>query len=676
MNRILIFAGTTEGRKLSECLSEAGIYHTVCVATEYGETVLRESRYADIHTGRMDADGIRDFIISGGYIAVVDATHPYAKIVTDNIKSAMEGMDIPYIRLRRSISSVGQGDAAVRIFESADECAAALKDTEGNILLTTGSKELGVFAGDETLKERLYVRVLPGLESLRLCDENGITGRHVLALQGPFTTEMNMAMIGQYDINILVTKISGSNGGYEEKVMAAKNKGISVYAIGCPVEETGYTFNETLETLSKICDREIGKAQKPGIILAGVGMGSHLSMTEEVREAVCSADILLGAERMIAGFTPRIEKKPYYDKDRIIPYIKEMLNEHDDINNIVILFSGDTGFYSGAAGLYDGLLKETESGALKADIKILPGISSVSYLSAKTGISYDDGLILSIHGKEVSNLLKKIKENKKTFLLLSGVKDINRLGSLLSEGDLKGVKVIAGYRLSYDDEKIMTLSPAECMGLTGDGLYTAVILNDSALKPSASHGMPDSAFIRDKVPMTKEEIREISICKLNLKTDSVLYDIGSGTGSIAIEAASLSDDIKVYAIEKKDEAVKLINANKNKSGVDNIEIIKGTAPECLGGLSVPTHAFIGGSSGNLKDILNCLKELNPRMRVVINAISIETVCEIKEVMNLYDICNDELVQVQVSRADKIGSYNLMKAENPVWIFSFDFGDDK
>ena len=176
--------------------------------------------------------------------------------------------------------------------------------------------------------------------------------------------------------------------------------------------------------------------------------------------------------------------------------------------------------------------------------------------------------------------------------------------------------------------------------------------------------------------MTKEEIREISICKLNLKTDSVLYDIGSGTGSIAIEAASLSDDIKVYAIEKKDEAVKLINANKDKSGLDNIEIINGTAPECLGGLSVPTHAFIGGSSGNLKDILNCLKELNPRMRVVINAISIETVCEIKEVMNLYDICNDELVQVQVSRADKIGNYNLMKAENPVWIFSFDFGDDK
>ena len=676
MDKILIFAGTTEGRKLSECLSKSTIYHTVSVATEYGETVLNESPYADVHMGRMDTDEMRDFIKSGDYLAVVDATHPYAKVVTENIKSAMEGMDIPYIRLGRDVSSKSEDADFIHIFKSSSECATALKNTEGNILLTTGSKELDIFASDDSLRERLYVRVLPGMESLELCNKNGITGRHILALQGPFTEEMNAAMISQYDINIIVTKMSGSNGGYEEKIMAAKNKSISVYAIGCPEEEAGYTFAETVRALEDICHKEINVSCVPDIILAGVGMGSSLSMTEEVSRAIHSADILLGADRMISGFTPRIEKKPYYEKDKVIPYIKDILKNRNDINNIVILFSGDTGFFSGAGKLYDALISETVSGTIKGNVRILPGISSVSYLSAKTGINYDDARILSIHGKDVSNLFKKIKENKKTFLLLSGVKDINRLGELLINSQLEDVKVIAGYRLSYDDEKIITLTPSECMTLTDDGLYTCIIINDNTVPAPACHGLPDSAFTRDKVPMTKEEIREISICKLRLNKDSVLYDIGSGTGSIAIEAASLSDDIKVYAIEKKDEAVNLIEANKNKFGLDNIEIIKGIAPECMAGLPVPTHAFIGGSSGNLKDILNSLKSLNPEIRIVINAISIETVCEIKEVMNLYDICNDELVQVQVSRADKIGSYNLMKAENPVWIFSFDFGDDK
>lgn len=172
--------------------------------------------------------------------------------------------------------------------------------------------------------------------------------------------------------------------------------------------------------------------------------------------------------------------------------------------------------------------------------------------------------------------------------------------------------------------------------------------------------------------MTKEEIRHVSICKLHLKSDSVLYDVGSGTGSIAVEVASLSDDMEVYAIEQKENAVQLIMQNKEKHGLENIHVINAKAPDGMDTLPVPTHAFIGGSGGNLKEIIEALKAKNPHIRIVINAISMETICEIKEILVAYDVKNEDIVQLQVSRSKQIGHYHLMQAENPVWICSFEF----
>ena len=172
--------------------------------------------------------------------------------------------------------------------------------------------------------------------------------------------------------------------------------------------------------------------------------------------------------------------------------------------------------------------------------------------------------------------------------------------------------------------------------------------------------------------MTKEEVREVSICKLKLCQDAVVYDIGSGTGSIAMEIAGLSPDIQVYAIEQKKEAVSLIWQNMEKFQLENVTVIEAKAPGGLQNLPKATHAFIGGSGGNLKEILQALYEINPNMRVVINAISMETICELKEIQTLYPIENEEIVQMQLSRAKEAGKYHLMQAENPVWICSFDF----
>lgn len=733
LSKILIFAGTTEGRKLSEHLCEKRIEHTVCVATEYGEIVLQENPYATVHMGRMDREEMSRFFAEQKCEIVVDATHPYAAVVTENIKYAVESVyvkshiitdaqadiNIEYLRLKRDTDISADYDN-VQYFLDNEMCAEALKNTDGNILLTTGSKELSVYCAKQSVKERLYVRVLPGIESISLCMQNEIAGKHILALQGPFSTQLNEALIDQYDIKCLVTKKSGAAGGWNEKIAAAKNKGISVFVVGQSVRDDGMSFEEVCEYLDRnYFNREIEnvdtgfslenrqqKNKNPNvkfhILLAGIGMGNADCMTGAVAEAIKNADILLGARRMIEKYDAKIDKKPYYLADQIIPYLHEFYAENSaqnlDVNdnhikncneiknksivksssytiNVLILFSGDTGFYSGSRKLYAAIKNEIITGKLNADVSVLPGISSVSYMAAIIGETYSDAYICSIHGVKLSNITSRLSHHAKTFMLMSGVKDVNMLGQILSKDEKYGLKnsiITVGYQLSYPDEKIMQLSPQECMQLQQEGLYICMIKNPDPVAKNVTPHIKDAEFIREKVPMTKEEIRHISICKLNLKSNSVLYDVGSGTGSIAVEAASLSDDIEVYAIEQKENAIQLITQNKEKFGLDNIHVVDAKAPDGIDTLPTPTHAFIGGSGGNLKDIIESLRAKNPHIRIVINAISIETICEIKEILSTYDVKNEDIVQMQVSRSKQIGHYHLMQAENPVWICSFEF----
>ena len=688
MSRILIFAGTTEGRKLSEHLCERGIEHTVCVATEYGEIVLQENPLAHVHMGRMDSEGMRCFFAQQKCKLIVDATHPYAAVVTENIKQAVYAFNkahavtdnkadssisgnIEYVRLKRDTDISADYDN-IRYFEDNEACARALNNTDGNILLTIGSKELSVYCKNSGVRERLYVRVLPGLESISLCMHNDITGKHILALQGPFSTQLNEALIDQYDIRCLVTKKSGAAGGFIEKIAAAKNKSIPVYIVGQSGKDDGMSFEAVCEYIdSKYIDSKYNKLH---IMLAGIGMGNDACMTKAVSDAIESADILLGASRMIEKYSAKIEKKPYYLAEQIIPYLHEICEDTAKFSNVLILFSGDTGFYSGSRKLYMAIKNEISEGKLNADVSILPGISSVSYMAAAVGETYSDAYICSIHGVKLSNITSRISHHAKTFMLMSGVKDVNMLGQLLSSDERYGLQnssVTVGYQLSYPDENISVLSPQECTKLQRDGLYICMIKNPNPVAANVTPHIRDAEFIREKVPMTKEEIRHVSICKLNLKSDSVLYDVGSGTGSIAVEAASLSNDMEVYAIEQKENAVQLITQNKEKHGLENIHVINAKAPDGMENLPVPTHAFIGGSGGNLKEIIEALKAKNPHIRIVINAISMETICEIKEILAAYDVKNEDIVQLQVSRSKQIGHYHLMQAENPVWICSFE-----
>lgn len=387
------------------------------------------------------------------------------------------------------------------------------------------------------------------------------------------------------------------------------------------------------------------------IYLIGIGMGSKNTLTREALDAIDKSTLLIGAERMLAGYTDK-EKLVTYKIDEIYECVKNTKHE-----NTAVLLSGDSGFYSAA--------KKLRKALEKFEVKIIAGISSVSYLASVLGISWEDAYITSSHGREV-NLIGYVRENKKVFTLLSG-DELGTLCEKLIKYNMTDVTICIGERLSYDDEKITVGSPCELRAYMADKLSSMFILNEGAEKKIAS--VPDEEFIRGKVPMTKSEVRTLSVMKLGLTDKSVVYDVGAGTGSVSVECALMSPDIVVYAIEKNPDAIVLTEKNKLKFKTDNVKIIYGEAPSALAELPKPDCVFIGGSAGNMSEIINAVWVKNDCAPIVVNAVSLNTLTEIMNIVDDDKSIKADIVQVGISKADFIGSYRMMKAQNPIYIIT-------
>ena len=239
--KILLFGGTGEGRELAEWMLSQGLDATVCVATEYGETLLPDG--AQVHVGRLDA-GTMESLMAGGYTLVIDATHPYAVEVTKNIRAAAQATGLPCLRLLR------QSDREDGCQKAADMAAAAdlLEGLPGKVLLTTGSKELDAFARPG-LRERCCPRVLPMADSLERCLALGFPPKNIICMQGPFTKEMNLATLRQFHVRTLVTKDTGGYGGFRAKADAAREAGCDLVVVERPQTEEGLTLEEVQRRL-------------------------------------------------------------------------------------------------------------------------------------------------------------------------------------------------------------------------------------------------------------------------------------------------------------------------------------------------------------------------------------------------------------------------------------------
>ena len=236
--KLLVFGGTTEGRLLARELLRQGLEITVSVATPLGAEELSGLPGLELWVGRKDARELEQAV--KGFDGCIDATHPYAVLATANIRAACERSGVP---LRRLLRPESRAEGVIQV-ESCAQAAEFLAGREGNILLTTGSKELAAFG--ELEKGRLYARVLPSHESLSACEALGLPHRNILALQGPFGQKMNEAMLEQYHIRWLVTKDGGAAGGFPEKLAAARVLGVPVVLVARP-EDKGMTMEEILK---------------------------------------------------------------------------------------------------------------------------------------------------------------------------------------------------------------------------------------------------------------------------------------------------------------------------------------------------------------------------------------------------------------------------------------------
>lgn len=400
------------------------------------------------------------------------------------------------------------------------------------------------------------------------------------------------------------------------------------------------------------------------IWLVGIGMGSEESLTYEAKRILEQSDCIIGAERMIERFVGKgIPCVNEYRPDVIREYVKSNPGQ----KKIAVALSGDVGFYSAAKRLEELLMeKEFWEEELPVVIRI-PGISSATYLAAALHMEWEDIYLVSMHGRR-QNFINAVNRHEKTFLLMGGKGCGEEVVEKLSYYGLKDVVVHIGKNLSYPDEEMITKRAGELKTADLEGLCAAVIENPNPQKNVFRH-LEDEAFERGKVPMTKSEVRTVCMAKLRLKEDAVLYDVGAGTGSIAIEAALQSDKIKVYAIEKNSEGVMLIRENSRKFRTDTVEIVQGYAPEALKMLEPPTHVFIGGSSGNLKEIITCVKEKNKNVRIVLTCISLDTLRKVMEAVEEGILREPEIVQISAAKSKLLGRHHMMTGENPIYIIS-------
>ena len=648
MSKLCVFAGTLEGRRLIQALSGRGLSLTASVATGYGESLIDPRPDLTLHAGRMDQNQMQEFLEANRFDAVVDATHPYADKVSENLSAACRKAGTDYLRLLRP-STAGVQDGIY--FPDSASCAEYLKSTQGTVLLTTGSKELPAFCADEGLRARLYARVLPLESSLAACGQCGLKPERILAMQGPFDEEMNFAMLRFTQARYLVTKDTGDAGGYAAKIRAAGRAGAQAVIIGRPAQASGHSLEEILSILEA---RFQLPPVKKRVELVGIGLGDTGSMTLDGRRAILEADALIGAQRMLDAVD--CAGKPTYPAI-LARDIARMIRE-SPLSRFAVLFSGDVGFYSGARGLLP-LLEGLET-------RLIPGVGSLQGLCARLGRGWEQVRPISLHGRNW-DLVSEVRRNPSVFALLGGENGAREALERLCGAQLGHLPVTVGERLGDPQERILRGAAQELKDQEFHPLSVMLVDNPNWKEEIITYGLPDEAFDRGEAPMTKSEVRAVSLSKLALTPEAVVYDVGAGSGSVAVECARMLPGGQVYAIEKKPEAAALTQRNAQKFGLDNLRVVEGAAPEALTALPAPTHAFIGGSSGNMREIIKVLLDKNPGVRLVVNAVTLETLSELTEIAREFAL--SDIVEISAAKPRKLGRYQLMTGQNPVYIFT-------
>ena len=380
---------------------------------------------------------------------------------TENIRRACEQGKMEYLRLSRG-SDAALGDGV--FVPDVAACVAFLRETEGPVLLTTGSKELPAFCADETLRGRIYARVLPVPGSLEVCASCGLTPERIFAMQGPFGEEMNLAMLRAAHARFLVTKDTGDAGGYAAKIRAAERAGVQAVIIGRPPQVDGISLEEAVRAL----EAKFFLADEPKrVLLIGMGMGDADSRTLAAERALREADCLIGSRRMLESVdgAGKIVREAIAAED-----IARVIRE-ESARRFAVLLSGDPGFYSGAKRLL-GALKSTT-------VEVLPGIGSLQYFCAKLCIPWENVYCLSLHGRD-GDIAGAVRTHEATFALLGGNGGARQALERLCTVGMGRLRAAIGECLAAANEHIVRGSVQELASKEYDALSVLLVENPHA----------------------------------------------------------------------------------------------------------------------------------------------------------------------------------------------------
>lgn len=401
------------------------------------------------------------------------------------------------------------------------------------------------------------------------------------------------------------------------------------------------------------------------VTIIGAGPGNPDLLSRAALDAIDIADVVIGAHRALAG----IDVPPDVVRCELVKTadIVAALTDVASWQRAVVVMTGDVGLFSGARRLVEAL-----SGDAQVDVRVIPGISSASYLAARLARPWQDWRFASAHGV-ACDIVAEAERAGELFLATSGGEDPSRLSGELVQAGFGDARVTVAERLSYPDERITCATASEIAGQTFDDLNVMLIEfaggAASSRWPYASSGIPDELFIRGDVPMTKQEVRAVALAKLRLTATDTVWDVGAGTGSVSIEAALVARAGSVWAVERNAAGVRLIRENADAFGCGNVHAVPGVAPEALAKLPVPDAVFVGGSAGELPSIVEAALEKNSQVRLCVPCVTVETLTEACTLLSGSRFKGFEACQVSAARAEAVGSHHLMKAQNPVFLVS-------
>lgn len=393
------------------------------------------------------------------------------------------------------------------------------------------------------------------------------------------------------------------------------------------------------------------------VTLIGMGSGQPENLTLQGLAALRQADLILGARRLLAvlpaGCTEN--RAAAYRPDEVAELLQTSGAE-----NAVLVYSGDTGFYSGASSMMEKLE------ALGVRARVLPGLSSIQLLAAALGRPWQGWNLVSAHGR-TCDPVAECMQGRPTFFLTGGSEDPATLCAQLAAegfGDMQGV---VGQCLGTPEEKLFRGSVKELAAGRFNSL-SVLLVEAAEVLPRRAPGLPDEAFERGDVPMTKQEVRAAVLAKLAVRPEDILWDVGAGTGSVSVELALAAPRGRVYAVECRPEGCALIKANREKFRTRNLVLVEGLAPDALSDLPAPDAVFIGGSKGSLAAIVDAALDKNPDARICVSAIALESLSAAVAALTAKGR-TVQVSQIAVSRAKAVGGLHLMMAQNPIYLIT-------